>query len=153
LYASNPAGMSRESRRRTLDALQELNQSEAALWGDPETVTRIAQYELAYRMQTSVPDVFDVSREPKEMLDMYGAKPGAGGFANNCLLARRLVEKGVRFVQLFDWGWDIHGTGDVDDLLNALPKALQSRRSSMRCARAGPQATWPSRINARRLGW
>jgi hypothetical protein len=126
LYASNPAGMSRESRRRTLDALQELNQSEAALWGDPETVTRIAQYELAYRMQTSVPDVFDVSREPKEMLEMYGAQPGAGGFANNCLLARRLVEKGVRFVQLFDWGWDIHGTGDVDDLLNALPRRCKA---------------------------
>jgi hypothetical protein len=126
LYVSNPDGMSRASRRRTLDALNSLNRSEADLWGDPETVTRISQYELAYRMQTSVPDTFDISREPKEMLDLYGAKPGGGSFANNCLLARRLVEKGVRFVQLFDWGWDSHGTGKHDDLMTSLPERCRA---------------------------
>src|SRR5687767_8795229 len=122
LYVSNPPGMSRETRRRSLDALRKLNEAEAALFGDPETLTRIEQYELAYRMQASVPDAFDISKEPKEIVDLYGAKPGAGSFANNCLLARRLIEKGVRFVQLFDWGWDIHGTGAGDDLISAFPK-------------------------------
>ena len=122
LYANNPDGMSRETRRRSLDALKLLNEAEAAQFGDPETVTRIAQYELAYRMQMSVPEVMDITREKPEMIEMYGAKPGEASFANNCLLARRLVEKRVRFVQLFDWGWDIHGTGASDDLINKFPK-------------------------------
>ena len=125
LYVSNPAGMTRETRRRTLDALRKLNEAESALFGDPETLTRIEQYELAYRMQASVPDAFDIAKEAPEVLEMYGAKPGSGSFANNCLLARRLIEKGVRFVQLFDWGWDIHGTGAGDDLMNAFPKKCQ----------------------------
>ncbi len=122
LYADNPAGMSRESRRATLDALKTINEQEAAAFGDPETLTRIEQYELAYRMQMTVPETFDLKKEPKHILEMYGAKPGEGGFANNCLLARRLVERGVRCVQLFDWGWDIHGTGAGDDLMNAFPR-------------------------------
>jgi len=122
LYADNPPGMNRDSRRRSLDALRQLNEAEARLFGDPETVTRIEQYELAYRMQISVPEVFDLSREPEAIREMYGAKPGEGGFANNCLLARRLVEKGVRYVQLFDWGWDMHGTGKDNDLVTGLPK-------------------------------
>ena len=122
LFAGNPAGMDRSSRRRTLDALDKLDSLEAQQFGDPETLTRISQYELAYRMQISVPEVFDISREPKSIQDLYGARPGEGGFANNCLLARRLVEKGVRYVQLYDWGWDIHGTGPGDDLLNQFPK-------------------------------
>ena len=122
LYVSDPAGMSRETRRRSLDALKKINQGEAELFGDPETITRIEQYELAYRMQASVPDAFNIAKETPETLAMYGAKPGEGSFANNCLLARRLIEKGVRFVQLFDWGWDIHGTGSSDDLMNAFPK-------------------------------
>ncbi|RBP35209.1 uncharacterized protein DUF1501 [Roseimicrobium gellanilyticum] len=122
LFSSNPEGMSRDSRRRTLDALAKLNQLEAQQFGDPETVTRIAQYELAYRMQAAVPEAFDITREPKHILDMYGAKPGEGSFANNCLLARRLVENGVRYIQLFDWGWDIHGTGKGDDLVNKFPE-------------------------------
>jgi hypothetical protein len=122
LFSSNPEGMSRDSRRRTLDALATLNQIEAKEYGDPETVTRIAQYELAYRMQAAVPEAFDITREPKHILDMYGAKPGEGSFANNCLLARRLVENGVRYIQLFDWGWDIHGTGKGDDLVNKFPE-------------------------------
>jgi len=122
LYADNPPGMSRDSRRRTLDALKALNEAELRQFGDPETRTRIEQYELAYRMQVSVPDVFDIAKEPESIRKAYGAKPGEGGFANNCLLARRLVEKGVRFVQLYDWGWDIHGTGPGDDLMDAFPK-------------------------------
>jgi hypothetical protein len=125
LYANNPEGMSRETRRRSLDTLKTLNEAEAAQFGDPETVTRIAQYELAYRMQMAVPDVMDITKEKPETIEMYGAKPGEASFANNCLLARRLVEKGVRFVQLFDWGWDIHGTGGGDDLMNAFPKKCQ----------------------------
>jgi len=125
LYANNPEGMSRASRRRSLDALKTLNDVESAQFGDPETVTRIAQYELAYRMQMAVPEVMDIAKESPATIAMYGAKPGEASFANNCLLARRLVEKGVRFVQLFDWGWDIHGTGGGDDLLNAFPKKCQ----------------------------
>ncbi|MDX2038862.1 MAG: DUF1501 domain-containing protein [Isosphaeraceae bacterium] len=122
LYASDPAGMSRAMRRLSLDAVKELNAIQSAELGHPETSTRIAQYELAFRMQTSVPEVMDISREPKRILEDYGAEPGGASFANNCLLARRLVEQGVRFVQLFDWGWDFHGTGGDTDLENGLTK-------------------------------
>jgi hypothetical protein len=122
LYLNNPAGMDRETRRRSLDTLDRLNALEARQFGDPETVTRIAQYELAYRMQIAVPEIMDISREPEAIRTMYGAEPGQPTFANNCLLARRLIEKGVRYVQLYDWGWDIHGTGAGDDLLNAFPR-------------------------------
>src|SRR5438034_9538318 len=122
LFASNPAGMDRSSRRRTLDALDKLDELEAKQFGDPETLTPIAPYELAYRMQISVPEVFDIAKEPKDIHEMYGTKPGEASFANNCLLARRLVERGVRHVQLYDWGWDIHGTGPGDDLLTQFPK-------------------------------
>jgi hypothetical protein len=120
LFVSDPAGMDRAMRRRTLDALKDLNELQAAELGHPETLTRIAQYELAYRMQTSVPEVMDISKEPKQMLEAYGAQPGEASFANNCLLARRLVEQGVRFVQLFDWGWDFHGTGPKEDIRDGL---------------------------------
>jgi hypothetical protein len=122
LYVSNPRGMDRAVRRRSLDALRALNEQELRQIGDPETITRINQYELAFRMQMAVPEVMDISREPESIRDLYGAKAGASSFANNCLLARRLVERGVRFVQLFDWGWDIHGTGAGDDIMHALPK-------------------------------
>jgi hypothetical protein len=122
LYASDPPGMDRALRRRSLDALNELNSLQAHELGHPETATRIAQYELAFRMQTSVPEVMDISREPARMLEDYGAKPGASSFANNCLLARRLVEQGVRFVQLFDWGWDFHGTNPAEDIRDGLTK-------------------------------
>jgi len=110
LYVNNPKGMSRQLRRKTLDAINELNALQAQSLGSPETRTRIAQYELAYRMQVSVPEVMNINDESKETIEAYGAKPGEATFANNCLLARRLVEKGTRFVQLFDWGWDFHGT-------------------------------------------
>jgi hypothetical protein len=122
LYVSNPAGMDREMRRRTLDAMRDLNEMQAAELGHPETLTRIAQYELAYRMQMSAPEVMDISQETPKTLETYGAKPGEASFANNCLLARRLVEQGVRYVQLFDWGWDFHGTGPNEDIRDGLTK-------------------------------
>ncbi len=122
LYVSDPKGMDRADRRRTLDALRQLNEYELKEFGDPETLTRISQYELAYRMQMSVPDVMDIRQEPENIINMYGAQPGAASFANNCLLARRLVERGVRYVQLFDWGWDCHGTGAGDDIVVHLPQ-------------------------------
>jgi hypothetical protein len=110
LFASNPPGMNAHLRRQTLNTLNELNRLQVEAMGHPETQTRISQYELAFRMQTSVPEVMDISRESPAMLEAYGARPGESSLANNCLLARRLVESGVRFVQLFDWGWDYHGT-------------------------------------------
>jgi hypothetical protein len=110
LYVSNPDGMSRDMRKNTIDAISEINQQQYNDVKDPEILTRIAQYELAFRMQMSVPDAMDIKGEPQYMLDLYGVDPNKGSFARNCLLARRLVERGVRFVQLFDWGWDSHGT-------------------------------------------
>ena len=109
LFLSNPAGLNVPARRRMLDDLAKLNQMQLDEFGDPEIATRIAQYELAYRMQTSVPELADVSREPQSAFDLYGPearKPGT--FAANCLLARRLAERGVRFIQLFHRGWDQH---------------------------------------------
>ncbi len=122
LYVSDPAGMDRQLRRQTLDTLRDLNQLQALEGGHPETLTRIAQYELAFRMQASVPEVMDISKEPADVIEAYGAKPGESSLANNCLLARRLVEQGVRFVQLFDWGWDFHGTGPGEDIRDGLTK-------------------------------
>lgn len=143
LYLSDPPGMSRKLRRRMLDTLGEMNSAELRESGDPETATRIAQYELAYRMQMSVPDVMDISREPQHILELYGAQPGYVSpaesaedprvlykgddptFANNCLLARRLVENGVRFVQLYDWGWDHHGSSPGESIDETLPIKCQ----------------------------
>ncbi len=122
LYLSDPEGMDRRLRRRMLDALRDLNQMQSAEMGHPETETRIAQYELAFRMQMEAPEVMDISRETKSTLEAYGAKPGGASFANNCLLARRLVEAGVRYVQLFDWGWDFHGTNPGEDIRDGLTK-------------------------------
>jgi len=125
LYADNPAGMSREVRRRSLDALKELNELELKELGDPETITRISQYELAYRMQLAVPEVMNIAKESQATLDKYGCKPGQASFANNCLLARRMAEEGVRYIQLYDWGWDTHGTGAGDDIVSALPRKVK----------------------------
>ena len=122
LYASDPPGLDRDVRRMSLDTLRELNEIQSRELGHPETQTRIAQYELAYRMQMSVPEVMDINRESAKTLQDYGAKPGESSFANNCLLARRLVEQGVRYVQLFDWGWDFHGTGPSEDIRDGLTK-------------------------------
>jgi hypothetical protein len=122
LYVSDPPGIDRKLRRQSLDALRDLNQIQARELGHPETLTRIAQYELAYRMQVSVPEVMDIATEPKRVLEDYGAEPGASSLANNCLLARRLIESGVRYVQLFDWGWDFHGTSPEQGLRDGLTK-------------------------------
>ncbi|MBC8242888.1 MAG: DUF1501 domain-containing protein [Verrucomicrobia bacterium] len=108
LFLSNPKGLTPGGRRDIVDGINSLNRMALADVGDPEIATRIAQYELAYRMQSSVPELMEIHRESAATLEAYGAKPGATSLANNCLLARRLVEKGVRFVQLFDQGWDHH---------------------------------------------
>jgi len=120
LYLSNPEGMSRDVRKLSMDAIADLNKLQHDDFGDPETLTRTAQYELAFRMQIEAPEVMDISREPQNVLDAYGAQPGDGSFAANCLLARRLVEQGVRYVQLFDWGWDFHGTNPREDIRDGL---------------------------------
>jgi uncharacterized protein (DUF1501 family) len=116
--------MNRDFRRATLDALKDLNTLQEKELGHPETVTRIQQYELAFRMQTSVPEVMDISKEGAAVLERYGATPGESSFANNCLLARRLAEKGVRFIQLFDWGWDFHGTNPNEDIRDGLTRKM-----------------------------
>jgi hypothetical protein len=108
LYLSNPPGMPASLQRKTLDTVKELNQHRLGIVGDPEIATRINSFELAYRMQMSAPELVDLTREPQATLDLYGAKPGEASFANNCLLARRLVERGTRFVQLFHEAWDHH---------------------------------------------
>ena len=137
LYLSNPSGVSPEARRRMLDTLARLNEKRYEALGDPEIRTRIAQYEMAYRMQTSVPELMDMSDESEETFEMYGPdsrKPGT--FAANCLLARRLAERDVRFVQIFIRGWDQHGNlpgdirlqcGDVDQPCAALIADLKQR--------------------------
>ncbi len=108
LALSNPRGITREMQRRTLDALKAINEHHLELTGDQEIATRINSFEMAYRMQESAPELMDLSQESKETLEMYGATPGKSSYANNCLLARRLVERGVRFVQLFHEAWDHH---------------------------------------------
>ncbi len=117
LNIANPTGVSRDERRVMLDTLNRLNRQSHEDFGDPETITRIAQYEMAFRMQTAVPEAMDISGEPAHILDMYGVEPGKESFANNCLLARRLAQQGVRYIQLFDWGWDSHGAAK-DEALN-----------------------------------
>ena len=101
--------------------MNELNRTHLEEQGDPEIQTRIASYEMAYRMQTSVPELMDIAKEPPAMHELYGTEPGQRSFANNCLLARRLVERGVRFVQLYHRGWDHHGTNSRDDIVTRLP--------------------------------
>jgi len=137
LFLSNPKGVSRGARRKMLNALSQLNQKQYEAVGDPEIQTRIAQYEMAFRLQTSVPELTDISDEPKHVLEMYGpevTKPGT--FSASCLLARRLAERNVRFVQLFIRGWDQHGSlprdirnqcRDVDQGAAALVKDLKQR--------------------------
>jgi Protein of unknown function (DUF1501) len=118
LFLSNPPGIDRSMRGRIVDAIADVNRQTYGESGDPETLTRIAQYELAFRMQMSATDAMDLGQEPEHIHRMYATQPGQESFANNCLLARRLVERGVRFVQLFDWGWDSHGASE-DTALNA----------------------------------
>ena len=116
LNVADPEGVTRGNRRAMLDVLKKLNQHTYDTVGDPETLTRISQFEMAFRMQAAVPEIMDISKEPQHIHDLYGTEPGKESFANNCLLARRLVENGVRFVQLFDWGWDSHGSEEHEAL-------------------------------------
>ncbi len=141
LYLDDPPGISRSLRRRSLDTLDRLNQKIAEETGDAETVTRIAQYEMAYRMQMHATTAFDLEEEPESVHQLYGTQPGKESFANNCLLARRLAERGVRYIQLFHWGWDAHGASagealnsgfkdrcmEVDQPMTALLKDLKQR--------------------------
>jgi len=123
MYVSSPPGIGRTTRRQSLDALRDLNQMELDAVGDPEIATRIASFEMAFRMQMSVPELTDLGSESQGTLEMYGARSGEMSFAANCLLARRLVERGVRFVQLYHRHWDHHGFNDKDqNILHALPE-------------------------------
>ena len=125
LFLTNPDGVSPELRRQSLDTLRALNETHLKNAGDPAIITRIASFEMAYRMQSSVPELMDISKESESTHRMYGTEPGKASFANNCLLARRLVERGVRFVNLYHRGWDNHGTSARDDIVNRLPKLCQ----------------------------
>ncbi len=136
LYLSNPPGVDETLQRDSLAAVKKLNEERLDVVGDPEIATRINSFEMAFRMQTSAPELMDLTKESKETLEMYGAQPGKSSFANNCLLARRLVERGVRFVQLFHEAWDQHGNlvkdlrkncEDTDRACAALVKDLKQR--------------------------
>ncbi len=136
LYLANPEGVDRQLQRDTLDVVKKLNERRQTLTGDPEIATRINSFEMAFRMQASAPELMDIAKEPKQVLEMYGAEPGKASFANNCLLARRLVERGVRFVQLFHEAWDQHGNlvkdiaqncKDTDQACAALVQDLKQR--------------------------
>lgn len=110
LYLKDPKGVSRALKKDIVSTINSINHQEFLKHEDPEVLSRINQYEMAYRMQIAVPEVMDIYSEPESIKEMYGVKPGEESFANNCLLARKMVEEGVRFVQLYDWGWDTHGT-------------------------------------------
>src|SRR5437588_2685294 len=136
LYIANPRGVDQELQRDSLATLRTLNQMRLDEIGDPEIATRINSFEMAFRMQTSAPEIMDIAREPKHILKMYGAEPGKSSFANSCLLARRLVERGVRFVELFHEAWDQHGNlvadlkkncKNTDQACAALIKDLKQR--------------------------
>jgi uncharacterized protein (DUF1501 family) len=134
LYLTNPTGVGRDQQKDVIDAVAELNQLHNGVVDDPEIATRIAQYEMAFKMQASVPTLMDLSGEPKNILDSYGTKGSDGSFAANCLLARRLAQKGVRFIQLYNRDWDHHGgvkagikekIAEVDQPITALIKDLK----------------------------
>jgi len=116
LFLSDPKGMNRDRRKASIHAINEVNRIAHEEFQDPEILSRISQYEMAFRMQTSVPGVMNIKDEPEYIHQMYGTEPGQTSLANNLLLARKLVEKGVRYVQIFDWGWDTHGTAAGNDL-------------------------------------
>ncbi len=136
LYLTNPRGVDHTLQKDTLDGLKSLNQLRLEEVGDPEIATRINSFEMAFRMQATAPEVMDLTREPRQILDLYGAEPGKASFANTCLLARRLIEKGVRFVEIFHESWDQHGglvsglkknCQDTDRACAALVKDLKQR--------------------------
>ncbi|MFO0898297.1 MAG: DUF1501 domain-containing protein [Pirellulales bacterium] len=136
LFLSDPPGVSRKLRGEVVQAINQLNQQTHAESGDPETLTRIAQYEMAFRMQMAASEAMNMADEPEHVHKLYNTQPGKEAFANNCLLARRLMERGVRFVQLFDWGWDHHDnletnlpnkSKEVDQPVAALLQDLEQR--------------------------
>ena len=153
LFLSPPEGMSRKAQRRSLDTMRKLNESRFQELGDPEILTQIASYEMAYRMQASVPELLDISREPASIHELYGTEPGKVSFANNCLLARRLVERGVRFVELYHRGWDHHGGSERGDIAHGLARLVPGDRACGCGARPGPQAKRPLEEHLDRLGW
>jgi len=122
MYLSSPEGVSSEIRRNTMDAINKVNQEAYEEAKDPETLTRISQYEMAFRMQIHANEAFDLKHEPEYIHKMYGTEPGKESFANNCLLARRLAERGTRYIQLFHWGWDAHGAGEKEALNGGFKK-------------------------------
>jgi Protein of unknown function (DUF1501) len=131
LFVSNPDGVGAAARRDAIDLTNDLNRLRYAATGDPEIETRVASYEMAYRMQSSVPELTDISGEPPAIREMYGVEPGRVSFANNCLLARRLVERGVRFVQLYHRGWDTHGASVGTDIATRVPElCLETDRAA-----------------------
>ena len=148
LYLSNPPGYSGEARRRFLDDLAKLNDLKLKQYQDPEIATRIAQYEMAYKMQSSVPELTDLSKEPESTFEMYGPdarKPGS--YAANCILARRLAERGVRFIQLFHRGWDQHS-----NLPQGNREAMPGDGPALGGADSGPEAARHAGRHAGRLG-
>lgn len=116
MYLSSPEGVPRAVRRKTIDAITKINEETHQEIQDPETLSRISQYEMAFRMQIHASEAFNIKEEPEYIHKLYGTQPGAESFANNCLLARRLAERGTRFIQLYDWGWDSHGTANQTSL-------------------------------------
>jgi hypothetical protein len=116
LFLNNPKGIDRDLRKQAIETINDINKAEYQEFNDSETLTRIAQMEMAFNMQVAVPEVMDISKETEATHKLYGTTPGKASFANNCLLARKLVENGVRFVQLFDWGWDTHGSNASEAL-------------------------------------
>lgn len=125
LYLQDPEGMTRDMKKSVIQAINSANEESFKDFGDPEILARINQYEMAYRMQIEVPEVMNINDEPAAIQELYGTKPGEESFANNCLLARKLVEKGVRFVQLYDWGWDTHGTSKEGSIDSGLRQKCQ----------------------------
>ncbi len=125
LYVSDPKGMSRDLRKNTIEAINDINRKQYETFQDPEILTRISQYELAFKMQVSVPEAMDISKEPDYIHKMYGTEPGKTSFANNCLLARRLAERNVRYIQLFHWGWDAHGASESEALNGGFVRRCQ----------------------------
>jgi hypothetical protein len=127
----NPDGIPREIRKAAIETISAINQAQHAEVGDPETLSRISQYELAFRMQMTVPEAMDISQEPDYIHELYGTQPGQTAFSNNCLLARRLAERGVRFIQLFHRGWDSHGSNQFESLHHGFLERCQEVDQAM----------------------
>ena len=147
LYLSNPSGVDDKLQRESLDAVNALNREHLSEVGDPEIATRINSFEMAYRMQAQAPEAIDISKEPEHVLKMYGAEPGKPSFAATCLLARRLVERGVRFVEIFHEAWDQHG-----NLVNDIRRQLPAHRPGVRGLGERSQAARAVGRHARHLG-